>query len=58
MLESTPRPGLRPEEVAPSGQSSLFVIPAKAGIQYFKMVPRLRGDDVWIPVYTGMTNKR
>ena len=43
-----------------------LVIPAEAepaphlirGIQILKiLVPRFRGDDAWIPVFTGMTEK-
>ena len=33
----------------------LFVIPAKAGIQVFCVVPYFFPGQVWIPAFTGMT---
>ena len=33
----------------------LFVIPAKAGIQVFCVVPCFLPGQVWIPAFTGMT---
>jgi hypothetical protein len=32
-----------------------LVIPAKAGIHLFYLIPRFQRDSVWIPVFTGMT---
>jgi hypothetical protein len=59
-----PKPGLAPQrDLIASSQNQnrepfivhsiarvfILVIPAKAGIRSFRMVPGLRRDDVWIP---------